>query len=164
MPAKIWRPKMISRYTTADYDNGALDDLLDYSQYGKCMYKSDVTWDSGSERVDHIHFNESEHQQELHKDLKFGSSVDSATQLAVTGIIKKYWDYFVKEGAKRTILGCELGIVTTGAKPIYCRKPSYGPYESKVIMTQIEDLLHNRWIEECGGPWGSMMVLAQKPH
>ena len=41
--AKNWCPKMISRYTTPDYDNGELDDILDYSQYGKCMYKSNVT-------------------------------------------------------------------------------------------------------------------------
>ena len=155
---------MISRYTTPDYDNGVLDDLLDYSQYGKCMYKSEVTWESGPARVDRILFNESDHLQELQKDLRFGTAVDSSTQLAVTDIIKKYWDCFIKEGAKRTILGYEFGIDTTGAKPVCYRKPSYGPYESKVIMKEIEDLLHNRWIEECGGPWGSMIVLAQKPH
>lgn len=31
-------------------------------------------------------------------------------------------------------------------------------------MENIEALLHNDWIEECQGPWGSMIVLAPKPH
>ena len=31
-------------------------------------------------------------------------------------------------------------------------------------MENIKTLLHNSWIEECGGPWGSMIVLAPKPH
>ena len=31
-------------------------------------------------------------------------------------------------------------------------------------MTQVNQLLGNKWIERCEGPWGSMIVLAQKPH
>ena len=31
-------------------------------------------------------------------------------------------------------------------------------------MEHIESLLHNDWIERCGGAWGSMIVLAPKPH
>ena len=31
-------------------------------------------------------------------------------------------------------------------------------------MKQIISLLKNDWIEECAGPWGSMIVLAVKPH
>ena len=31
-------------------------------------------------------------------------------------------------------------------------------------MSNIDALLHNEWITECAGPWGSMIVLAQKPH
>ena len=31
-------------------------------------------------------------------------------------------------------------------------------------MNQVEDLLGNEWIEEYAVPWGSMIVLAQKPH
>ena len=31
-------------------------------------------------------------------------------------------------------------------------------------MTQVDQLLNNKWIRRCGGPWGSMVVLAQKPH
>ena len=30
-------------------------------------------------------------------------------------------------------------------------------------MSQIESLLQNEWIEECGGPWGSSIVPAANP-
>ena len=43
-------------------------------------------------------------------------------------------------------------------------KPSYAPYELKISMTQLDDLLGLKWIEECGGPLGGMIVLAQKSH
>ena len=31
-------------------------------------------------------------------------------------------------------------------------------------MEQITQLLRNKWIDRCEGPWGSMLFLAQKPH
>ena len=31
-------------------------------------------------------------------------------------------------------------------------------------MKQINDLLQNKWTRECGGSWGSMIVLAVKSH
>ena len=31
-------------------------------------------------------------------------------------------------------------------------------------MAQVVQLFDNGWIERCAGPWGSMIVLAQKPH
>ena len=31
-------------------------------------------------------------------------------------------------------------------------------------MSQVEALIQNEWIEECGGPWGSIIVLAAKNH
>lgn len=45
-----------------------------------------------------------------------------------------------------------------------CKQPNYGPHESNIIMTHIDALLKNDWIEECEGPWGSLIVLAPKPH
>ena len=56
-------------------------------------------------------------------------------------IIIKYWDYFVKKGAKRTIIGYGFGIEKAVAKPVCYRKPSYNLYESKVFMTQVAQLL-----------------------
>ena len=109
-------------------------------------------------------FNEKIHSAELTKDLQFNEDLDSKTMADITQTIKDYWDCFVTIGAKRTILGYEFGIDTAGAKPVCCRKPLYGHYESKVILEQVRQLLINGWIEKCGGPWGSMIVLAQKPH
>jgi hypothetical protein len=31
-------------------------------------------------------------------------------------------------------------------------------------MAQLETLLANKWIKQCSGPWGSIIVLAPKPH
>lgn len=31
-------------------------------------------------------------------------------------------------------------------------------------MEHITALLNSNWIEECGGQWGSIIVLAPKPH
>ena len=31
-------------------------------------------------------------------------------------------------------------------------------------MEQVTDLLANDWIHKYGGPWGSQIVLAAKPH
>ena len=31
-------------------------------------------------------------------------------------------------------------------------------------MSEIQKLLGNKWIRKCGGPWGSMIVLAAKSH
>ena len=115
-------------------------------------------------RNDGIPFQDTIHTAELAKYLIFDTSVDKGTRIAITSILTEFWDFFVKEGAKRTTLGYEFDIDTGGSKPFCCRKPSYGPYESKVIMDQITQLLGNKWIDRCGRPWGSMIFLAQKPH
>ena len=91
--------------------------------------------------------------------LKFDPYVDINTCKLITDIIIEYWDSFAKEGTKRPILGYEFGIDTGGDKPVCCRKTLYGPYESKIILTQVAQLLTNKWIEPCGGPWLSMIVL-----
>ena len=40
----------------------------------------------------------------------------------------------------------------------------YGFYEDKIILSQITTLISNKWIRKCGGTWGSLVVLAAKPH
>ena len=42
--------------------------------------------------------------------------------------------------------------------------PAYGLHEKLIIMELIKNLIDNDWIEECGEAWGSMIVLAAKPH
>ena len=101
---------------------------------------------------------------ELEKGLKIGKIVPNTTTRAIRSLIVKYWDYLYAEGAKRTILDYEFAI-DTGASPlIFCYKPMYGPREAPIIMDKIFSLLSNDWISECGKPWGSQIVLADKPH
>ena len=37
-------------------------------------------------------------------------------------------------------------------------------YDSNIIIVQVKNLLGNEQIERCGGPWGSNILLAPKPH
>ena len=105
------------------------------------------------------------HQDEFDKNFKLGQSeLAQKLQNQISQLIQKYWDCFANEGAQRPIIGYEFAIDTGQSKPICCRKPQYGPHESKIIMNNIQTLLDNNWIKECGGPWGSMIVLAPKPH
>ena len=67
VPPKIWRPKMASKYTIPDYADNDLDDILDYGKFGKCVYRTELKWDSGAERSNMISFNLSEHEDELKK-------------------------------------------------------------------------------------------------
>ena len=61
------------------------------------------------------------------------------------------------------ILDYEFAIDTGKSKPVCCYCPTYSPHEKPIIMKQILSLLANYWIEEYGGVWGSMIVLASKP-
>ena len=79
-------------------------------------------------------------------------------------IVNKYWDFFWKEGEKHTILGYELFINKWNKKIICFKKPGYRPYDSKIIMDQVQALLNNVWIEKREGTWGSRIVLAAKLH
>ena len=162
VPPKIWRPKVESRYRMPEYASDINDGAWDFSNYGKSVYRPKLDWQD-KQRNDIIDFEES-YQAELDKDLRMGTGVDDATKQEIMSLIKKYWDCFCKEGAKRTIIGYEFGIDTGNAKPVCCRKPSYGPYEAEIIMTFVRQLLGNEWISRCRGPWGSQIVLAQKPH
>ena len=65
VPAKIWRPKVISRYTIPEYLGEDIDSILDYSQYGKCVYKTKLAWENNNHRTDTISYNESLHSSEL---------------------------------------------------------------------------------------------------
>ena len=137
VPAKIWRPKVVSRYTTPEYHGDDVDGILDYGQFGKCVYKGNLSRTDDSGREDIIFFDCHAHNAELQKGLRFDDSIDDNTRRVIVNIIKKYWDCFVQDGTHRPILGYEFGIDTDGAKPVCCRKPSYGPHDSKIIMAQV---------------------------
>ena len=63
------------------------------------------------------------------------------------------------------MLGFEFSIDTGNHTPVCCKKPYYGPNESKVIMKNILVLESNNFLDRCfSGGWGSPIVLAPKPH
>ena len=114
--------------------------------------------------MDVITFDKATDSKELLDDLRIGASASKPTHTRVIILVQNYWDSFAKKGCKRPIIGFEFSIDTGTAKPVCCRKPTYGFYENDIIMKQIAELLKNGWIRLCQGPWGSIIVLAAKPH
>ena len=96
VPTKNWRPKVISKYIVPTYCNEYIDSILDYRQYGKCLYRTDISWNKGSILDDIIPFDAACYTFELDKDLSFDDLIDEPTKDAVKDIIIKYWDFFVK--------------------------------------------------------------------
>ena len=88
--AKIWRPKVVSRYTTPNLDDKDIDNLLDCGQYGKCLYKPKLSWNDSSTCHDIIVFQDAHHATRLAKDLTFDTSVDKESCIPITTIITKY--------------------------------------------------------------------------
>lgn len=154
---------MQSQYRLPEYATEIDDGVFDFQHYGNCVFRPKLTWDPG-ERDDLIAFDPSKHMDELQSGLRINPLVDASVKDDIIQIIKDYWDCFAVEGVRRTILGYEFAIDTGQCKPVCCKKPAYGPHEAKIIMPQITDLLKNEWIRLCYGAWGSMIVLAPKPH
>ena len=102
---KIWRPTVISKYTTPNLDDKDINDILYYRQYGKCVCKPDLDWNDDSTRVDIITYNKTTHAAELEKDLSFDTSVKTTTRKSIASIVVEFVYCFIKEGAKRTNLG-----------------------------------------------------------
>ena len=98
------------------------------------------------------------------ENLKIGKNIDDPNRNDIIQIIQKYWDCFCKEGARRIILGYEFSIDTGDSKPVFCEKPAYGLYESKIFMGQVQQILANGWAKQFKGPWGSLIVIIAKPH
>lgn len=77
VPHKIWRPKVVNRYTTPLLDDDDVGDILDYSQYDKCVYTPDLDWSKGAARNDLITYDCDAHAAELKAALKFDPYVDA---------------------------------------------------------------------------------------
>ena len=163
VPPKIWRPKVVNKYIPPDYANDIDECVFDFPQFGNTVYRPPSPW-VDHDRTDLILFDTAVHKAELTKHIRLNTTISSDIQNRVIDIVKQYWDCFCADGAKRTILSYEFSVDTGNAKPVCCKKPQYGPYESNIIMKQVKTLIGNNWIERCEGPWGSSIVLAAKPH
>ena len=114
VPPKIWRPKMVSKYTTPDYADNDLDDILDYGKFGRCVYRSDIKWDSGVRRMDRILFDEKEHAKELDKDLKLGPSICDQSKQDVVAVIKNTGIVLLLWGQRELYWVMSLGSIPVG--------------------------------------------------
>ena len=138
------------------------DGVFIFKQYGNAIFRS-APWEPGA-RNDIIHFDPEKDTQRL-DTLKIRASAPAPAQDMVRKLVTVYWDCFAEEGIKRPILGFEFAIDTGKHTPVCCKKPRYGPHESKIILKQVKVLLAEGMIERCAtGGWGSPIVLAPKPH
>jgi hypothetical protein len=162
VPSKIWRPKPENKYVPLDYGNDIDDDFLVFTQFGKSVRRLPAAYEPARTNV---HFWDCNHDNpEFKKHIRIGANDDFATRGKLETMVQKYWDVFYEAGVGKTVLGFEFAIDTGGSQPVCCRKTSYGPHESKIILEQQKVLLANGWIRKCYGPWGSLVVLASKPH
>lgn len=117
VPPKIWRPKQKNYFqpqeTLHDVDEG----VFMFEKLGKCVFKLSEQW-KDSERDDVIEFNPEKDEEELQKNFKIGTTVEPKVKERITELIKKYWDCFCSEGARRPILGYEFSINTGTHTPV----------------------------------------------
>ena len=62
------------------------------------------------------------------------------------------------------MLDFEFYIDTANSPPVCCKQPVYGFHESKIMNKLIDDLENSGIIWDCEGAWGSLILLAVKPH
>ena len=120
VPPKIWRPRMRSSYRPpADSNNlQDIDDSIFYfEKLGKCVIKHKQKFRE-SDRNDIILYNDSKHEEELNSNFKIGKSASVNLEQRIKRIIKKYWDSFCTDGARRPILGYEFSINTGTHTPV----------------------------------------------
>ena len=80
-------------------------------------------------------------------------------------LVHKYWDCLYSASVSRPILGIQFRVDTGSAQPSCCCQPRYGFFESHIMDNHIQALLNKNWIKRWNrSAWGSMNVLAPKPH
>jgi hypothetical protein len=162
VPSKIWQPKPENKYVPINYGDDIGDNLLVFTQFSKSVRRLPAAFKSARTN---INFWDSDRDTpEFKKHIRIGANVDFAARGKLETMVQKYWDVFYEAGVGKTVLGLEFAINTGASQPVFCRKPSYSPHESKIILEQQKVLLANGWIHKCYGPWGSLVVLMPKPH
>ena len=121
--------------------------------------KPTLCWEIGEKRSSVIYFILQDTLQNYQKTYPLAilliliPAAKSRQLLKITGTASS------KKVLSAQLNGCKFGIDTGGSKPVCCRKQSYDPCESKIIMEQVAQLLSNKWIDRCKGPWGSVIFL-----
>jgi hypothetical protein len=164
VPAKLWRPKPTDKYKPMDYADDVDGNVFVFERFGKSMRRQKNPFVQTRDIQDIQVWDALRDQAEFDENFKIDPNIDEDIRTSVTDIIQTYWDCFYSAGVRKPTLDFEFCIDTGASAPICCKKTHYGPHESKIIMSQIDILLDNGWIEECTGAWGSSIVLAAKPH
>jgi hypothetical protein len=162
VPPKMWRPKPANRCVPLDCGDDIDDDLSIFTQCGKSVRQLPAAFESS--RTDIHHWDCVRDTPEFEKHLRIGDHVDFAARVKLETMIQKHWDVFYEAGVTQTVLGFDFAIDAGGAQPVCYRKPSCGPHESRIVLQQQEALLADGWMRKWCGPWGSLVVLASKPH
>jgi hypothetical protein len=102
-----------------------------------------------------------QYQKELNKNLKLGDCPPDQHQ-PILEMVKEYWDCFTEDGLALPIWGIKFVVDTGDSAPKACKIPRYGPHEGKVIMDLVNAMEENGIVEQCSGPWASLLVLAPK--
>lgn len=119
MPPKIWRPKQENKFTP-DESSHYLDideECFVFRKLGKCAIKRQEAW-ADIPREDIIKFDPLTFSKELVDNFKIGETVQNDIRNQILDIIKKYWDSFASEGARRPIIGYEFAINTGSHTPV----------------------------------------------
>jgi hypothetical protein len=145
-----------------DYSNDIDDSVFEFEQYGKTICHPSAPFVNN--RTDIHHWVSERDLPEFTKNFVISTDAAPETRAAIVAIIESHWDCFYGAGVVKPILYFEFAIDTGASPPVCCKKPHYGPHESRIIMEHLEVLKANGWIRKCFGPWGSSIVLAAKPH
>ena len=137
--------------------------MFECSYYGRTVFCPRIKW-SDKDRDNIILFDKALDIEEWIENLHIVKIINQRYKEELTSIIQRYRDCFCTTGACCTILDYEFSIDTGASKPVCCCRPTYETHEKPIIIDNISSLLANNWIEECGVSWGSMIVLAAKPH
>ena len=131
-------------------------------QHGKAL-KAAHGWDQLPPRVDLITFDPNRDTTELEKNLKLDGCPPDFHD-TVKDLVTRFWDVFCESGLRREIRGFEFELDTGNRKPICVPLPRYGQNEREIMRKLLSKLEDDGIIEDDHGPWGSMIVLAAKPH
>ena len=71
---------------------------------------------------------------------------------------------FCEKDLRNKIWGFSLKVDTGNKPPVTCQQPRYGDKKTPIINKLVDKLKHNGMVEDNGGPWGSLIVFAAKPH
>jgi hypothetical protein len=144
------------------YSNDIDENIFVFEQYGKAICHPAAPF--VHTRTDIHLWDRTRDLPEFDKNFVIAKDVDPAVRCSIVAIIESHWDCFYSAGVQFPILHFEFAIDTGASPPVCCKKPHYGPHESKIINAQVKVLEDNGFIKLCYGPWGSSVVLAAKPH